>query len=43
MVRAFLVAMVLSAFGLAMVGCHAQESGSGTVSGNETSSMSLGR
>jgi hypothetical protein len=41
MVRALLVAMVLSAFGMAMVGCHAQ--GSGTVGGNETSSMSLGR
>lgn len=41
MVRAFLVAMVLTAFGMVMVGCKAQ--GGGSVGGNEGSSMSLGR
>lgn len=39
MVRGLIVAVVLTAFGMVMVGCHAQ----GAVGGNDASSMVVPR
>lgn len=39
MVRGLIVAVVLTAFGMVMVGCHAQNSGTG----NDASSMVVPR